>query len=67
MPQITISEEKLHKVLNDVEILIEDVALLLDQDKIAQKRLQELKTQPSLAKSEHELDAYLKKRGVKVE
>ena len=39
MALITISEDKLQKVLMDVEILIEDVVSLVDQDEIAKKRL----------------------------
>lgn len=67
MATITISEEKFDKVLTDVETLIEDVAALFDQDEIAEKRLAEIKADPSIGKSETELDSYLKKRGVKIE
>ena len=67
MTTVTISEDKLHKVLEDVEVLIEDVASLLDQNKIARARLVEIKANPSIGKSEKELDDYLKKRGVKLE
>ena len=67
MGAITISEEKFNKVLADVENLIEDVASLVDQDEIAKKRMTDIKTNPSLGKSEKELDGYLKKRGVKVD
>ena len=67
MANITISEEKLNKVLADVENLIEDVSSLLDQDEIAKKRMAEIKTNPSIGKSENELDDYLKKRGVKID
>lgn len=67
MNTITLSEEKLHKVLNDVEVLISDVTSLLDQDEIAQRRMKEIKTNPSVAKSEKELDLYLRKRGIKIE
>ena len=66
MATITISEEKLNKVLADVETLIEDVSSLLDQDAIAKKRMAEIKANPSIGKSEKDLDDYLKKRGVKV-
>ena len=61
------SEEKFNKVLSDVETLIEDVSSLFDQDEIARKRIAEIKTNPSIGKSEKELDAYLKKRGVEVD
>ena len=67
MTTVIISEDKLHKVLEDVEVLIEDVASLLDQNKIARARLVEIKANPSIGKSEKELDDYLKKRGVKLE
>ncbi|MBI5392481.1 hypothetical protein HZA96_01305 [Candidatus Woesearchaeota archaeon] len=63
MKQITISEDKLNKILLDMETLIDDVASLVDQDEIAKKRLSELQTNPSIARSEKELDQYLKKRG----
>lgn len=66
MVTVTIPEHKLHKVLEDVEVLIEDVASLLDQNKIAKARLAEIKANPSIGKSEKELDDYLKKRGVKL-
>ena len=62
-----ISEEKLSKVLHDVETLIIDVSDLVDQDLIAERRLAEIKQNPSIGKSENELDEYLKKRGVKIE
>lgn len=67
MPKLVVSEKKLNKVLADVENLIEDVSDLVDQDKIAKKRLAEMKSNPSIGKSEKELHDYLKKRGVKVD
>ncbi len=67
MATIIVSEEKFNKVLTDVENLIEDVANLFDQDELARKRLAEIKVNPSIGKSEKELDDYLKKRGVKVD
>ena len=66
MASIVISEAKLDKVLSDVEVLIEDVVSLISQDEIAKKRLAEIRANPSLGKSEKELDLYLKKRGVKI-
>ncbi len=56
----------MNKVLTDVEVLIEDVVSIFDQNEIAQKRLVEIRADPSIGKSEQELDEYLKKRGVKV-
>ncbi len=67
MTTITLSEEKFNKVIADVENLIEDIAELFDQDETAKKRLAEIKANPSIGKSEKELDDYLKKRGVKVD
>ena len=37
------------------------------QDEVAKKRLSEVKANPSIGKSEQELDDYLKKRGVNVD
>ena len=67
MGTITVSEEKFNKVMSDVEALIEDVSSLFDQDEIAKQRMQEIRANPSIGKSEKELDDYLRKRGVKVE
>ena len=67
MGNITISQEKFNKVIADVEVLIEDVSSLFDQDELAKHRMQEIKANPSIGKSEKELDEYLRKRGVKVE
>ena len=64
MAPITLSEEKLDKVIADVEHLIEDVVALLDQDAVARTRMAEIKSNSSIGKSEDELDKYLKKRGV---
>ena len=61
MGNIIVSEEKFNKVLSDVEALIEDISSLFDQDEIARKRIAEIKTNPSIGKSEKELDAYIKK------
>jgi len=36
---------------------------LLDQDAVVKRRLAELKREPKLARSEKDLDAYLKRRG----
>ena len=67
MTTIAVSEEKLHKVLVDVETLISDVTSLLDENSIVKKRVSDIKTTPSMGKSESELDDYLKKRGVQVD
>ncbi len=67
MAKITLPQEAFNKVIHDVEVLIEDVSELIDQDKIVEKRLEDIRQNPSIGKSEQELDTYLKKRGVKVE
>lgn len=67
MTTITISEEQWGRVLQDVERLVEDVAVLVDQDEIAKKRRADITKNPSLGRSERELDDYLRKRGVKVD
>jgi len=66
MTNITISEEKFNKVLADVENLIEDVTDLFDQDKVVKERIADIEADPSIGKSEKELDSYLKKRGVQI-
>ena len=67
MTNINVSEEKFNKVLADVETLIEDVSDLFDQDEITKKRISDIEEDPSIGKSEKELDDYLKQRGVKVD
>ena len=67
MEQILVSPEKLNKVLMDVEVLIEDVASLMNQDEIAKKRLLEVKDDLSMGVPEEELDNYLKERGAEIE
>ena len=54
----------MNRVLVDVEVLVEGVANLFNQDEIAKKRLVEIKKDPTILKSENELNDYLKKRGV---
>ncbi|KHO54071.1 MAG: hypothetical protein QT10_C0020G0006 [archaeon GW2011_AR19] len=56
MKLINIPKDTLNKVLVDVEVLIGDVASLLNQDEIAKKRLIEIKKNPSIALSEEELN-----------
>ena len=67
MTSLALSEEQLNKVLTDVEVLIQDVVSILDQDETAKMRLTDIKANPSIGKSEKELDDYLKNRGVKVD
>ena len=66
MANIMISEEKFNKVLEDVENLIEDVADLFDQDEIAKKRINDIQNNPSIGKSEKDLDEYIKSRGLSI-
>ena len=66
MANIAVSEEKFNKVLADVENLIEDVTDLFDQDKVVKERIADIEADPSIGKSEKELDSYLKKRGVQI-
>lgn len=67
MGTVTISQDKLNKVMNDIEVLIEDFSDLIDQDQIVKKRINEIEMNPSIGRSEKELDDYLRKRGVKIE
>jgi hypothetical protein len=68
MPEtITLSRERFKKVLLDFEVLLEDVTELVNRDDIVRQRIADVKSDPSMGKTEDELDAYLKKRGVKVD
>ena len=67
MRTMSISEEKFNKVISDVEILIEDLTSIFNQDEILRKRLDDIKKDSSIGKSEKELDSYLKKRGIKID
>ena len=67
MDTLNISEDRFKKVLADVEVLVEDVTALINQDDIVKQRIAEIKANPSLCKTEKELDEYLKKRGVKID
>lgn len=64
MDTVTIPKKAFTKILEDVETLIDDVELALDAK--AQKRLSDIKKNPSIGKTEKDLDNYLKKRGVKI-
>ncbi|MDP7323732.1 MAG: hypothetical protein QF632_03145 [Candidatus Woesearchaeota archaeon] len=64
MSSITISDEK-RKIA--MEKLIDQIVTLTGQESVAMKRLEEIKKDPSIAISEAEIDAYLKKRGVKLD
>jgi len=67
METIAVPKEKLQLVISDVERLVthfEDIAD--DQDKVVKQRISDINTGKIKAKTEKELDEYLKKRGVKV-
>ena len=63
MTLVNVSAKRLDRVLSDVELLVEDVASLLNLDETARKRLAEIKADPDLGGSEEELDDYLASRG----
>ena len=67
MDTINISEDRFKKVLADVEVLVEDVTALINQDDIVRQRIADIKANPSIGKTEKELDGYLKNRGVKID
>ncbi len=67
METITIPKESFGKILIDIDTLLRDLQdLNIVQDHIVSKRIAEIKATPSIGKSEPELDAYLKKRGINV-
>ena len=65
MDNITIPKEMFSKILEDVELLIDDVELALDMK--VKKRVKGIESGIVQAKTEEDLDNYLKKRGVKLE
>lgn len=65
MEALTIPKSKFGKILSDIDLLISDIEEI-SQDEIVQQRMADIKANPSLERSEQELDEYLKKRGVKV-
>lgn len=67
MDTINISEDRFKKVLADVEVLLEDVTALINRDDIVRQRTAEIKADPSIGKTEKELDEYLKEREVKID
>lgn len=64
MTTVSVPREKLAKVLSDVELLLADVSSLVDEDTIAKDRLAGMRTDPSVRRSEDDLDEYLAKRGL---
>ena len=69
METVHIPTHKLIQVISDVERLVSDFETLVGekQDIIVKQRLSDVKEGKIKAKTEKELDDYLKKRGVKIE
>lgn len=68
METLSISKEKFSKILEDFEVLINDVESALSEENLTvRKRMNDINMNPSIGKTEQELDTYLKKRGVKIE
>jgi hypothetical protein len=68
MPEtITLSKARFSKVLSDFEVLLEDVTELINRDDVVRQRVCDIKSDPSIGRTEEELDSYLKKRGIKVD
>jgi hypothetical protein len=61
---ITVNKEVFGKVMVDIGNLLEDFEILTNET--VKKRLKEIKENPSIGKSERDLDEYLKKRGVQI-
>jgi hypothetical protein len=69
METVHVPTHKIIQVINDVEKLVSDCEGLVgkDQDNIVKQRLSDVKESKIKAKTEKELDDYLKKRGVKID
>ena len=67
MATVNVPREQLAKILTDAEVLIADVAALVDQGAVAEQRLAAMQEDPSTHRSEEELDAYLARRGVQLD
>lgn len=67
MGTISISEDRFKKVLADVEALVEDVTALIDRDDVVKQRIAGIKADPSIGKTEKELDDYLRRRGIEID
>jgi len=67
MTTVSVPREQLAKILTDVEVLIADVAALVDDEAVARQRLAAMRENPSTRRSEEELDAYLAQRGVELD
>ena len=58
--------KKLEKMRANAKLLLQDIDETLKQETILQQRIKDIQMNPSMGKSEEELDNYLRKRGVKV-
>ncbi len=69
METVHVPAHKLIQVISDVERLVSDFEALVGekQDSIVKQRLSDVKKGKIKAKTEKELDNYLKKRGVKID
>jgi hypothetical protein len=65
-PSIKSVQKELQALREDVEYLKSVVAEDYDLSDEAKKRLAQVRKNPSIGKTEKELDTYLKKRGVKL-
>lgn len=68
METITIPKSSFGKILNDVEVLIEDIEKISQaENEVIKGRIQDINTNPAIGKTEEELDEYLLKRGLKLD
>ncbi len=58
--------KKLEKMRANAKLLLQDIDETLKQEAIIQRRIKDIQMNPSIGKSEEELDNYLRQRGVKV-
>jgi len=65
METVVVPKKVFGKILEDAEMLINDVEMALNER--IRKRIQDIEFGKVEGKSEEELDAYLRKRGIKVE
>ena len=67
METITIPKDTFGKILSDIDILLRDLQEIeIVNDTVVRKRITDIEATPSIGKTEEELDAYLRKRGIKV-
>jgi len=65
METVAVPKDVFEKILEDVEILIDDVESALDQK--VRKKVHDIETGSITGKTEKDLDTYLKKRGVAID